>query len=197
MKWYKYDIRDLNDTEYNKWYSLMSTDKQRRVDRFRFVDDKKRTVVGEMLARKAIAEWCGVSPESISFGKKEQGKPYAKDLTVEFNISHSGDMVVCAVDDKPVGIDIEQIRPIDLSVAKRICADDELLYLFGYTPTERDFTYTTDTKILTRFFELWTAKEAYGKCIGEGITRTANLEDRLCIREHIHFKGYVCYVFFE
>ncbi len=169
MKWYKYDIRDLTDAEYNKWYSLMSDDKQQRVDRFRFVDDKKRTVAGEMLARNAISQWCGVTPESISFGVKEHGKPYAKDLPVDFNISHSGDMVVCAVDYKPVGIDIEQIRPIDLTVAKRICTDEELFYLFGHTPTEQDFTYTTDTKTLTRFFELWTAKEAYGKCIGEGI----------------------------
>ena len=169
MKWYKYDIRSFSDVEYNKWYSLMSTDKQQRVDRFRFVDDKKRTVAGEMLARKAIAEWCGVAPESIAFGIKEHGKPYAKDLAVEFNISHSGDMVVCAVDNKPIGIDIEQIRPIDLAVAKRICTDEELLYLFGYVPTEQDFTYITDTQTLIRFFELWTAKEAYGKLIGEGL----------------------------
>lgn len=160
MKWYKHDIRDLTDAEYNKWYSLMSENKRHRVDRLRFLDDKKRTVAGEMLARKAIAKWCGVTPGSIAFGIKEHGKPYAKDLAVEFNISHSGDIVVCAVDDKPIGIDIEQIRPIDLTVAKRICTDEELLYLFGHTPTEQNFTYTTDTKILTRFFELWTAKEA-------------------------------------
>lgn len=169
MKWYKYDIRDLTDAEYNKWYSLMSEDKQQRVNRFRFVDDKKRTVAGEMLARKAISEWCRVTPEIITFGIKEHGKPYVKDLAVEFNISHSGEMVVCAVNDKPIGIDIEQIRPINLTIAKRICTDEELLYLFGHQPTDKDFTYTTDMEILTRFFELWTAKEAYGKCIGEGI----------------------------
>lgn len=173
MKWYKYYIRDLTDAEYNKWYSLMSESKQLRVDRFRFVDDKKRTVAGEMLARKAISKWCNVAPESIIFGIKEHGKPYAKDLSIEFNISHSGDMVVCAVDDKPIGIDIEQIRPIDLIVAKRICTDEELLYLLGRTPTDqRDFTYTTNTEILTRFFELWTAKEAYGKCLGKGVCLT-------------------------
>ena len=175
MKWYKYDTRDLTDTEYNKWYSLMSEDKRHRVDRFRFLDDKKRTVAGEMLALKTIAEWCGVVPESITFGIKEHGKPYAKDLAVEFNISHSGNMVVCAVDDKPIGIDIEQIRPIDLTVAKHICTDEELLYLFGHTPIEQDFAYTTDTEILIRFFKLWTAKEAYGKCIGTGLSNGKSL----------------------
>ncbi len=170
MKWYKYDIRDLTDSEFNRWYALMGADKQQRVDGFRFTDDKKRSVVGEMLARKAISEWCSVAPESIVFGKKERGKPYAEDLAVEFNISHSGDMVVCAVDDMPVGIDIERIRPIDLKLAKRVCTtEEELLFLFGHPPTEQDFVYTVDTERLTRFFKLWTAKEAYGKCIGKGV----------------------------
>ena len=149
----------------------MSEDKQCRVDRFCFMEDKKRTVVGEMLARKAISEWCNVTPESIIFGIKEHGKPYAKDLTVEFNISHSGNIVVCAVNGKQIGIDIEQIRPIDITVAKRICTDEELLYLFAHIPIEEYFIYTIDSEILTRFFELWTTKEAYGKCMGNGLEK--------------------------
>ena len=163
MKWYKYDICDLTDEEYAYWYSLMNAEKQRRVDRFRVIDDKKRTVAGEMLARKAIAEWCSVEPESITFAIDEHGKPYAVDLNVEFNISHSGDMVVCAVDDNPLGIDIELIRPIDLSVAKRVCSDEELLYIFGHKPTNGDFVYTVDENTLSRFFQVWTNKEAFVK----------------------------------
>lgn len=198
MKWYKYDIRELTDAEYNKWYSLMSKDKQHRVDRFRFLDDKMRTVTGEMLARKAIAEWCGIAPESITFGTKEHGKPYAKDLAVEFNISHSSNMVMCAVDDKPVGIDIEQIRPIDLTVAKRICTNEELLHLFGYTPTEQDFAYTADIEILTRFFELWTAKEAYGKCIGDGILNDQlDWKSVICEKHYILIDDYIGNIFLK
>lgn len=170
MKWYKYDIRDLSSAEYDKWYSVMSEDKKRRVDRFRCVDDKKRTVAGEMLARKSIAEWCGVPEENIVFDTREYGKPFAVGLDVEFNISHSGNMVVCAVDDRPVGIDIEQIRPIDLGIAKRLFTEDELLYLFGHVPDEEDFACTSNHEMLMRFFEIWTAKEAYGKCSGTGVS---------------------------
>lgn len=169
MKWYKYDIRDLTDEEYTYWYSLMNVDKKKRVDRYRFFDDKKRTVAGEMLARQAVAEWCSIAPESITFAIGEYGKPYTENLDVEFNISHSGDMVVCVVDDNPVGIDIEQIRSIDLTVAKRICTDEELLYLFGHTPTWEDIVYTTNVTVLKRFFELWTKKEAFVKCLGNGV----------------------------
>ena len=32
MKWYKYNIKELSDIEYQKWYSLMSNEKQCRVD---------------------------------------------------------------------------------------------------------------------------------------------------------------------
>lgn len=169
MKWYKYDIRELSDKEYCKWYSLMSVEKQRKVDRFRFEDDKKRTVAGEMLARKAISEWCSVNVEDVILDKKEYGKPYAIDLDVEFNISHSGYIVVCVVDCSPIGIDVEKIRPIDLNVAKRFCNKEELFYLFGHEPAEEDFIYTSETDILSRFFEIWTKKEAYGKFIGFGL----------------------------
>lgn len=189
MKWYKYNIRDLISADYRKWYAFMSREKQARVDRLRFEDDKKRTVAGEMLARKAIAEWCNISAEGIVFDRTETGKPYVKDLPVEFNISHSGDMVVCAVDDKPVGIDVEKIRPIDLKLAKRICTDEELVYLFDHIPTEQDFAYTTDQELLTRFFELWTANEAYGKCIGAGMS-----EIRKQVRASVQFNLWEEYI---
>lgn len=170
MKWYKYDIRELTKADYQKWYALMSRDKQDRIDHFRFEDDRKRTVAGEMLARKAIANWCSVPAESIVFDKRETGKPYARGLAVEFNISHAENMVVCVVGDQPVGIDIEKIRPIHLKIAKRICTEREQTYIFGHIPTESDFVYTTDREKLLRFFELWTAKEAVCKQNGTGIS---------------------------
>lgn len=174
MKFYQYNIRDLSDEKYIHYYSLMSEEKKRRVDRFRFEDDKKRTVVGEMLARRAISEWCGVPEESIAFEIAEHGKPYAKDLNIEFNISHSADMVVCVVDDNPVGVDIEKIRPVDLNTAKRIFSDDEIGYIFGGVPGIEDYNHYLNDAVLQRFFELWTKKEAYGKLVGTGLFSEGN-----------------------
>ena len=194
MKWYKYDIRDLCEDEYAKWYSMMGAEKRQRVDRFRFIEDKKRTVAGEMLARKAIAEWCEVTPESIRFSIGEHGKPFVKDLDIEFNISHSGDMVVCAVDDNPVGIDIEQVRPIDLTIAKRFCTDEEMLYVFGYTPTEKDFTYTTNEGILIRFFKIWTDKEACGKYLGCGLIQNQQQILKACKKTFVVDNYCICII---
>lgn len=192
MKWYKYDIRDLSKAEYEKWYSLMTMDKQQRVDRFRFADDRKRTVAGEMLARKAIAEWCHVSEEEIQFGKSEYGKPFAIGLDVEFNISHSGDMVVCAVDNDPVGIDVELIRPIDLNVIQRICTENEITYVLGDNLSKNSFCKITNYSVLSRFFEIWTLKEAYGKLMGTGITeRCVGDVSILCNVTRYMLDGYI------
>ncbi len=169
MKWYLYDIRNFSDGEYAKWYEMMAPEKKQRVDRFHFDVDKKRTVAGEMLARQAIARWCNVPEETVVFNIGNHGKPFALGLSVEFNISHSGNMVACAVADTPIGIDIEQIRPVHLSIAKRIFTQEELRSLFGYAPTAADFAKIPDDAMLLRFFEIWTAKEAYGKCVGTGL----------------------------
>ena len=169
IKLYTADIRDFSDAEYQKWYSLMDSDKQRRVDSFRFYDDKKRTVSGEMLARTAVADMCGIAPGDIKFAAGEKGKPYALAQTAEFNISHSENMVICAASSLPVGVDIEKIRPVNLKTAKQFCSDDELLCLFGHKPSENEFTAVSEGEILKRFFRLWTKKEAYGKFTGEGL----------------------------
>ena len=174
MKFYQYNIRDLSNESYIHYYLLMSEEKKRRVDRFRFEDDKKRTVVGEMLVRQGISESCGVSEESIVFEIAEHGKPYAKDLNVEFNISHSADMVVCVVDTNPVGVDIEKIRPADLNTSKRIFSEKEIQYIFECIPNSEDYNDYTNDAVLQRFFELWTKKEAYGKLVGMGVFAETN-----------------------
>lgn len=170
MKWFKYDIKDLSTSEYEKWYSCMSCDKRQKVDRLLFDDDKKRTVAGEMLARQAIADLFNICADSIDFGVNEYGKPFVKNLPVHFNISHSGNMVVCAVDDKPVGIDIEQMRPVDLKIAKHFFNEEELICIFGHVPSETEFCKTADDGMIRRFFELWTAKEACVKYTGKGLS---------------------------
>ena len=170
MKWYKYDIKNLSYDEYSKWYSLMSEKKQRRVDSFRFETDKKLTVVGDMLARKAISDLCSVSFDSIVLKTGEHGKPY--------------------VDDKPVGIDIESIRKVNLRVAKRVCTNEELVSVFGDIPEKDDFYDVSDPDVLKRFFELWTAKEACAKCSGIGIAGIKAAVDmsrveRFCFDDYI------------
>ncbi len=158
MTWEKYDIRNLSEEEYQKWYSLMNDDKKIRVDRFRFADDKKRTVAGEMLARKMIADECKTEAEKITFEKNEYGKPFAVGLNIHFNISHTGNYVVCAINNNPIGIDIEKLRDYKPNTARRVCSDEEILLIEkSENPAEE-------------FIKIWTKKEAFAKFSGTGLT---------------------------
>lgn len=131
--------------------------------------DKKRTLAGEMLARQMISTYCNVAPEEISFEYGLYGKPNAKYLDVEFNISHSGEMAVCAISDNPVGIDVERIRPIGTNILRKLCTDIDLEYIFGNDTKTNNIPSDFDDQQLYRFYEVWTAKEAYFKCVGTGI----------------------------
>ncbi|WP_426668318.1 4'-phosphopantetheinyl transferase family protein [Mucilaginibacter sp. McL0603] len=75
----------------------------------------------------------------------------------DFNIAHSGNMVICCgTDTGQIGIDIEQIKEIDL--------DDYLNY---FTKNEWD-KIDHYPKRFNGFYNFWTRKEAVLKAIGSG-----------------------------
>lgn len=97
----------------------------------------------------------------IRIERTEQGKPYLPDdPELFFNYSDSGDMAVVAVDSRPVGVDIEKIRPRSIQgILERFFLPDEIKQVEASTEEER----------LIRFFRLWTAKESLLKQIGCGL----------------------------
>lgn len=178
------NIDDVASTTYSFYYELLSTEKRMRVDRFHFEDDKKRSVVGDMLAKEMISEYCKIPVQDIQLQKDTNGKPFVKDLGVEFNISHSGKYVICAISDKPIGVDIEQIRELDLSISKKFCNDKELKYIFDGSISKKES--------IKRFFEIWTFKEAYLKMLGVGLSFLDNTPDFFkCKKNTINVNGYI------
>jgi 4'-phosphopantetheinyl transferase len=113
------------------------------------------------LIRTIITEDLGIRNDNISFGKNPYGKPYLKDYpNFNFNISHSGDFVVCAIDNNPIGVDIEEIKYMEYEdIAKNFFTTDEFDYI-----TKND-SYSS----LSRFYEIWTLKESFIKCCGRGL----------------------------
>lgn len=96
------------------------------------------------------------------------GKPFFPDHPdIHFNLSHSHGAAVCALHDKPVGIDVEKLRPAPRRLAEGM--EDEA------------------------FFRLWTAREAAIKRRGEGIgVLLRPMEpDPLCRRLEGVLEGYI------
>lgn len=89
------------------------------------------------------------------------GKPYLEDYPFYFNLSHSGNYVVCAVSPREVGVDIQEYRQVDMErLSGRFFSEEEQSVLKSCTNGKEQCKL---------FYRLWTRKEAYGKLTGEGI----------------------------
>lgn len=162
MKIYAVKILDINDKQIDDLCLFVSAEKKCKVNKFINKVDKIRTLIGEILIRSIIVEELGIKNRDIVFGANKYGKPYLKGFpSLNFNLSHSSEFVVCVVDDKSIGIDIEEVKQIKYEdIAKNIFSLNEFKYIMGHT---LDFQ-------LSKFYEIWTLKESYIKCCGEGLS---------------------------
>lgn len=111
----------------------------------------------EMVLELAEKVYGPVSPE---IDKTELGKPFfTADRTLKMSITHTDDFIAVAVcRGAEIGIDAEKIHSYDEKIIRRFYCEQEIA---GRDLGEnRDLIETT----------IWTQKEAYCKCVGEGIT---------------------------
>ncbi len=140
-------------------------EKQERILRQRVKQNADVMVVGAALAKHMLFRIFSIplSKQRIAYGP--YGKPYRPDSpNAHFNISHSGQYVACAVSDRPVGVDVQEITPYRPDMAKLVCTPEEILQIETSPDPAAEFT------------ALWTKKEAYGKEMGTGLTEPKKLK---------------------
>lgn len=164
-----YNIKNLTNKEYQKWFSLMTEEKQNKVRRYKDSTRRKCAVAGEKLVKEYIGSALKVNPETLVILTDENGKPYIENCKIHFNISHCENMLVYAFSDEEIGIDIERIRPISLNILKRFFSEEEQEYVLGHIPTQDDYKKCENTETLERFYRIFTLKEAICKKSGIGI----------------------------
>ena len=169
MEYFIYNIENLTDSEYEKWFSLMTKEKQDRVSRYKDFERRKCSVAGEKLVKDYIGKSLNISPEALVILTDKNGKPYIENSPIYFNISHCENVLVYTFSDKEIGIDVERIRPISLNILKRFFSEKEQEYVLGHLPTKDDFQKSENEEILERFYRVFTLKEAICKKSGIGI----------------------------
>lgn len=159
-------IRALdNPGLYERAYLSASSQRKEKVDRLRSEEDRKRSLMAEILLQKALNDQHIDIPE-LRYGYNEYGKPYLPDQPeFHFNISHAKEYVICVFSDEEAGCDIEKIRKYDLNVAKRFFAPDEY---------EQLLSCSDEQKRAVLFFRYWTLKESYLKFKGGGLSIPLN-----------------------
>ena len=140
------NVNTVTPEELSVWESWLTAEKRQRIDR---LPEKNRllSLCGDGLARRMLGEALDLPPEDVVITERENGKPLTEGMF--FSISHSGDVVGCAVSGREVGLDIERIRPVPARLGRG---------LEGWqTPEE--------------FWRLWTCREAAIKHCGETLGR--------------------------
>lgn len=150
---------DIAESEYLKEYNRLSQRNIKRLSRMR-AEDKRRSLAGLILLRRLINK--NFKTDEYSFSYNENGKPLLD--FCYFSISHSGEYSVCVVSDVPVGVDIELVRPIAIKNDYRLFTLEEIQYV------------NSDEQLHnSRFFEVWTKKEAYIKMNGLSLSQGAGV----------------------
>ncbi|AET69195.1 phosphopantetheine--protein transferase [Desulfosporosinus orientis DSM 765] len=151
---------NLDSAAREKLLGLLPLEEQVRIKGYRLLEDQQRAFLGAVLVRSVISSATGLQNKDIVFLRNENGKPCLQGAGgVHFNLSHSGKWVVCIAGSSEVGIDVEEMKPVDISLGEGFFSRSEYEAL-KKLPQEQQ---------LERFYELWTLKESYVKAVGRGL----------------------------
>lgn len=164
--------RPLTEAEETAMLALLPPARRERLERLRKPEKRREPLCAYLILRRALWEqyrW----RELPEIQTTSLGKPYFPAFPdVHFNLSHTTGAVLVALSDRPVGVDIEHIRPVSQRTMRRLADVD----------TER------------AFFQSWVRREARAKRSGAGVGTILTAEEPLQPGEQFYildtFPGY-------
>jgi len=142
---------------WNLYLGLLPIDLQKKNSRFLRWQDRHSHLIGMLLLKKGLKE-IGYEKSLTELKYNQYGRPYLN-KKIDFNISHSGNYVICAIaNDLRLGIDIEKVDKIDYTDFKNMMRHSEWKDIVNSI-------YPSFT-----FFQYWTIKESVIKADGRGLS---------------------------
>jgi 4'-phosphopantetheinyl transferase len=149
--------------------TLLSEPELKRAQKFHFEKDRRRFIASRAALKIILGRYLDLPPDQVVIQNAELGKPFISQRTqgetLQFNISHSHNMVLYAIAARyPVGIDLEYM----LGASEQI----ENVSSF-FSDAEKAAIGKADNK-REMFFQIWTLKESYLKASGDGLRHELN-----------------------
>jgi 4'-phosphopantetheinyl transferase len=139
--------------------TLVSKDRQDRIKAYHYDIDKKLSLYSALIVRKNIIDLFHITNDKIDFEINEYGKPNLKNHPdFHFSLSHTRNAIIVGFSSNPIGVDVEGIKEVNIGIAGRFFTTDEQKYILSCKKREKGF------------YEIWTKKEAYIKCLGKGLS---------------------------
>ena len=148
----------LPDEEISLPEDLLSGYRRGKLARLKNPVLRKRALCSELLLRYALRDRGFELSGPLALAVGDYGKPYLTDHSCCFSLSDSGSALLCALSDREIGADLQQLTPVNVPLMRRFYTEDEQKYvLFS---ADRDAAFT----------EIWTKKESYCKASGKGLS---------------------------
>ena len=132
----------------------------KKLEKITHPEKRRQSIAAELLLNHAVTSFFPDAEIPCEIHTNEYGKPALKNLPACFSLSHSGDIVVCAISDNEIGIDVEYACGYKAAVVERFFTSHEKLLLDD--KEDRDYG----------FGRIWTAKESALKYLGIGLNRS-------------------------
>lgn len=147
--------------------SLLEPVRQKKVQYARNERQKREQWENGAFLRQALTAYFGtLSEEPLALCYNCYGKPYLEDRACYFSLSHSEELLVCAVSDEEIGADVEVCHPLKQDISRKILSDAEYEAYCRLTEEERN----------DWLIRVWTEKESLGKLLGTGIRTPKELD---------------------
>jgi len=164
------EIQNFDKRKYEELLSLFSEKTQKEVLKLKKWESGYIRLLSKMLLLKGMQCFNMVDFSFDLLQYTVYGRPFFND-SIDFNISHTNNCAVCIISDSlKVGVDVEEIRNIDL--------DD-----FSESFDAGEWRSLTESPApIHTFFNYWTRKEAIIKADGRGMNiplSTVNVQDSI------------------
>ncbi|MBC7870627.1 MAG: 4'-phosphopantetheinyl transferase superfamily protein [Chitinophagaceae bacterium] len=123
-----------------------------------------RFILARGMLRTVLARYAETPPQALNFTYGTRGKPALLNHPLQFNLAHSGDLLLLALTSgHELGVDVEQIRPLPhlATMAQDNFSPVEVKALYLLPEDQREIA----------FLKIWTRKEAFIKATGDGFKR--------------------------
>jgi 4'-phosphopantetheinyl transferase len=158
------DAKQIDPSILQKQVAILSQSELERFHAFATDEIRNDFLLAHALKRKCLAHLLKVNSDQLNFEYSKQGKPKLVDIPerniiLDFNISHARDIAGCAISfDGDIGFDIEREgRTLPSEDWEQIFSKEEIIKI--------NLALNQDQY----FLNVWTAKEAYAKFLGEGL----------------------------
>src|SRR5205085_1446012 len=118
-------IERMSSASFDNYLQQVPPFIQKKIEAFRQWQDAERSLIGNILLIEGLKflHYTGYSLAQLKL--TEYKKPYFDDK-INFNITHSGQYILCAISDScKVGIDVEEVNEIPLVDFTEFFCDEE------------------------------------------------------------------------